>query len=152
MPKSIRSGGQAGNTTKAAHTSTSGELNGMEHSLAYQSKRPYGHPRQYTEEEMKLIRDIHRRNPTLGLTELWNRLIDKLTQKWARAEISRCFPLFLSKDSSTPSARKTSPPHHTGNRRFHVEIYSGGNALPDLHRKRNFFHERCIVGIAGGKP
>lgn len=43
-------------------------------SLAYQSRRPHGHPKQHTEEELKLIRDMHRRNPDLGLSELWQRL------------------------------------------------------------------------------
>lgn len=43
-------------------------------SLACQSKRPHSHPNQHTEEELKLIRDMRRRNPTLGLPELWYRL------------------------------------------------------------------------------
>ena len=42
-------------------------------SLACQSRRPHSHPNQHTEAELKLIRDM-RRNPSLGLTELWNRL------------------------------------------------------------------------------
>lgn len=47
---------------------------GTVNSLACQSKRPHGHPRQHTEAELKLILDMRRRNPTLGLTELWSRL------------------------------------------------------------------------------
>lgn len=43
-------------------------------SLCCQSKRPHAHPNQHTEAELKLIRDMHRRNPTLGLPELWQRL------------------------------------------------------------------------------
>lgn len=43
-------------------------------SLACQSKRPHHHPNQHTETELKLIRDMRRRNPDLGLTELWHRL------------------------------------------------------------------------------
>ncbi len=50
---------------------------GTVNSLACQSKRPHGHPRQHTEEELKLIRNMRRRNPKLGLTELWFRLKER---------------------------------------------------------------------------
>jgi transposase len=43
-------------------------------SLACQSRRPHTHPNAHTEAELKLIRDIRRRNPTLGQLELWDRL------------------------------------------------------------------------------
>ena len=43
-------------------------------SLACQSRRPHSHPNQHTEDELKLIRDMRRRNPNLGLPELWYRL------------------------------------------------------------------------------
>lgn len=47
---------------------------GTVESLSCQSRRPHSHPNQHTEEELKLIRDMRRRNPTLGLPELWYRL------------------------------------------------------------------------------
>ena len=43
-------------------------------SLACQSTRPHSHPNQHTEDELKLIRDMRRRNPQLGMIELWYRL------------------------------------------------------------------------------
>jgi transposase len=43
-------------------------------SLACQSRRPHSHPNQHTEDELKLIRDMRRRNPNLGMLELWHRL------------------------------------------------------------------------------
>jgi len=43
-------------------------------SLACQSRRPYSHPKQHTGEEIKLIKDMRRRNPKLGMIELWIRL------------------------------------------------------------------------------
>ena len=43
-------------------------------SLACQSRRPHGHPNQHTEAELKLIQDMRRRNPNLGMVELWHRL------------------------------------------------------------------------------
>ena len=47
---------------------------GTEASLACQSRRPHSHPNQHTEAELKLIRDMRRTNPDLGLPELWYRL------------------------------------------------------------------------------
>lgn len=43
-------------------------------SLTCQSRRPHSHPNQHTEAELKLIRDMHRRNPKLGIVELWARM------------------------------------------------------------------------------
>src|SRR5699024_3894094 len=43
-------------------------------SLACQSRRPHSHPNQHTQEELKLIADMHRRNPKLGIVELWARM------------------------------------------------------------------------------
>ena len=43
-------------------------------SLACQSRRPHAHPNQHTQEELKLIHDMRRRNPTLGMVELWHKL------------------------------------------------------------------------------
>ena len=50
---------------------------GTEESLQYQSKRPHSHPNQHTEEELKLIRNMRRRNPDLGIIELWCRLRER---------------------------------------------------------------------------
>ena len=47
---------------------------GTVQSLACQSRRPHSHPNQHTEAELKLIRDMRRRNPSLGMIELWHRL------------------------------------------------------------------------------
>ena len=47
---------------------------GTVQSLACQSRRPHSHLKEHTEEELKLIRDMRRRNPSLGMVELWNRL------------------------------------------------------------------------------
>ena len=43
-------------------------------SLCCQSRRPLHHPNQHTEEELVLIRNMRRRNPDLGISELWGRL------------------------------------------------------------------------------
>ena len=43
-------------------------------SLRPYSKRPHYHPNQHTQAELKLMRDMRRRNPDLGMIELWHRL------------------------------------------------------------------------------
>ncbi len=43
-------------------------------SLCCQSRRPHHHPNQHTETELALIRNMRRRNPDLGISELWGRL------------------------------------------------------------------------------
>ena len=47
---------------------------GSAESLACRSRRPHHHPNEHTAEELRLIRDMRRRNPDLGLIELWARL------------------------------------------------------------------------------
>lgn len=42
-------------------------------SLACRSRRPHSHPSQHTAEEIKLIKNLRRRNPKLGMIELWFR-------------------------------------------------------------------------------
>jgi len=42
-------------------------------SLACQSRRPHSHPNQHTAQEITLIKNLRRRNPKLGLNELWYR-------------------------------------------------------------------------------
>lgn len=44
-------------------------------SLACYSRKPNNHPNQHTNQELKLIRDFRRRNPSLGMVELWCRLL-----------------------------------------------------------------------------
>ena len=51
-----------------------GRWDGSVGPLAYRSRRPHSHHNQHTEAELKLIRDMRRKNPTLGMVELWHRL------------------------------------------------------------------------------
>ena len=43
-------------------------------SLISRSRRPHRHPNQQNQEEIKLVADMHRRNPKLGLMEFWFKL------------------------------------------------------------------------------
>ena len=49
-------------------------FDGTLESLACESRRPHHHPNQHTEAELILIRNMHRRNPKIGVVELWARL------------------------------------------------------------------------------
>ena len=79
-------------------------------SLACQSRRPHSHPNQHTEAELKLIRDMRRRNPTLGMVELWHRLRQRGYTRCPESVcrwMSRSFPAAVSQIrsfacSSTP--------------------------------------------------
>lgn len=51
-----------------------GRYDGTIDSLACRSRRPHSHPSAHTQQELKLIADIRRRNPRLGLLEFWDRL------------------------------------------------------------------------------
>lgn len=50
---------------------------GTEESLAYHSRKLHSHPKRHTKEKIGLIHRMHRRNPKIGLTELWYRLKQK---------------------------------------------------------------------------
>ena len=43
-------------------------------SMKDKSRRPYSHPNQHTEEELKLIRDYKKNNKETGLVVLWVKL------------------------------------------------------------------------------
>ena len=47
---------------------------GSVESLRPESRRPHHHPNQHTPAELKLIHDMRRRNPRLGMVELWYKL------------------------------------------------------------------------------
>jgi len=51
-----------------------GRWDGTINSLACLSRRPHRHSRQHTEQELKLIKDMRRRDPDLGMLEFWHRL------------------------------------------------------------------------------
>lgn len=47
---------------------------GSVESLRPESRRPHHHPNEHTPEELKLIHDMRRRNPKLGMVEFWCKL------------------------------------------------------------------------------
>ena len=54
------------------------QYNGTKESLLPKSHRPHTpHPNAHTEEELKWIRDYHRRNPNISVNELYGKLIQE---------------------------------------------------------------------------
>lgn len=51
-----------------------GRYDGTLDSLVSRSRRPHSHPNQQNREEIKLVADMRRRNPQLGLMEFWFKL------------------------------------------------------------------------------
>lgn len=79
--------------------------NGSVESLACQSRRPHHHPNQHTEAELNLIRNMRRRNPTLGMIEL--QIVDE--KLFARAnEVIDCRSKKLAQEKNI--AAKTNNP------------------------------------------
>lgn len=46
-------------------------------SLEKRSRRPHSHQQQHTEREIKLISDMRRRSPDVGLIDCWSSLLDR---------------------------------------------------------------------------
>jgi transposase InsO family protein len=54
-----------------------GRYDGTVESLANRSRRPHSHPKQQSKAEIKLVTDMRRRNPKLGLMEFWFKLRER---------------------------------------------------------------------------
>ena len=101
------------------HTSTSNiyrwmklyEAGGIK-ALENHSRRPKSHPNAHTEAELKLIRDMRRRNPNLGLQDLWLRL----KKRGYKRSLSSLYRVLVRMKFSTnpkshpsPTCQKTKP-------------------------------------------
>lgn len=62
------------NVSRASVYRWRSRFNGQTASLQDKSRRPLHHPNQHTEQELKLIRDMRRRNPNAGLVVFWVKL------------------------------------------------------------------------------
>ena len=65
-------------------------------SLADKSHRPHSHPNQHTEQELKLISDMRRRNPNAGLVVFWVKLRQRARRKSNTWNIIETLDIFLS--------------------------------------------------------
>ena len=76
---------------------------GRAESLVCQSRRPHSHPNQHTEAELKLIRDMRRRNYNLGMVKLWQRGYTCRPESLFR--VMRNLGLFPSKEKKRPTGQ-----------------------------------------------
>ena len=64
-------------------------FDGSIESLRERSRRPHHHPNQHSDAEIKLIRDMRRRNPDAGLVVFWVKLMQR-GYKRSLSLMSRC--------------------------------------------------------------
>lgn len=76
-------------------------------SLRDRSRRPHHHPDQHTDQELKLIRDMRRRNPHAGLVVFWVKLRQRgysrsITGLWRVLKRLQCLPVKLANPKYIP--------------------------------------------------
>lgn len=108
-------------------------------SLADRSRRPHSHPNQHTEQEIKLITDMRRRNPHAGLVVFWV----KLRQRGYKRSIAGLYRV-LQRLGQTPV--KLPNPKYIP-KPYEQMKYPGQRIQIDV----KFVPESCIVGDAEGK-
>lgn len=105
-------------------------------SLADRSHRPHSHPNQHTEAELKLIKDMRRRNPNAGLVVFWVKLMQRgytrsVTGLWRMLKKLELQPV------KPPNPKYIPKP-------YEKMIYPGQRVQIDV----KFVPEACIVGYA----
>ena len=108
-------------------------------SLADQSHRPHSHPNQHTEDELKLIRDMRRRNPHAGLVVFWV----KLRQRGYSRSITGLYRVLRR----LGEPRKTLPNPKYIPKPYEKMLYPGQRVQIDV----KFVPTACIVGDATGE-
>lgn len=108
-------------------------------SLADRSHRPHHHPNQHTEEELKLIRNMRRRNPNTGLVVLWV----KLRQRGYSRSVSGLYRVLTR---SGQMAVKLPNPKYIP-KPYEPMQYPGQRGQIDV----KFVPAACLVGEAAGK-
>lgn len=117
-----------------------GRYDGTIESLAKRSRRPHSHPNAHTPQELKLIADMRRRNPDLGLNELWYRLRNRGYTRTIESlyRALRRMTLIPQKKSKPPYKPKP----------YEQMSFPGERIQIDVKRVPT----RCIVGHAKGEP
>jgi transposase InsO family protein len=113
--------------------------NGDIASLACRSRRPHFHPAQHTEDELTLLRRVRRRNPDLGLCELWCRLRDR---GYSRSIVSLYRVMRRIGLQPTPAPKPKYIP-----KPYEQMLYPGQRVQVDV----KYVPSTCLVGEAKGK-
>ena len=108
-------------------------------SLADRSHRPKHHPNEHTEEEIKLIKDMRRRNPHAGLVVFWV----KLRLRGYKRSITGLYRMLrkLGEPRQTPPNPKYIP------KPYEKMLYPGQRVQIDV----KVVPTACIVGDAKGE-
>lgn len=112
---------------------------GSIHSLAYLSRRPHHHPNQHTDDELRMIKNMHRRNPNSGLVIFWV----KLRQKGYSRSITGLWRILRKlelKPVKLPNPKKVSRP-------YEQMLYPGQRVQIDVKHVPSV----CIVSCNGEK-
>lgn len=108
-------------------------------SLSDRSHRPHSHPNQHTEQELKLISDMRRRNPHAGLVVFWV----KLTQRGYKRSITGLYRVLRRQGSMAvkpPNPKYIPKP-------YELMYYPGQRVQIDV----KFVPAACVVGDAAGQ-
>jgi transposase InsO family protein len=108
-------------------------------SLARKSRRPHSHPNQHTEGELDLLRRMRRRNPNLGLCELWWRMQER---GYSRSIISMYRVMRRIGLQPMPATKPKYVP-----KPYEKMLYPGQRVQIDV----KYVPSVCIVGDAKGK-
>ena len=108
-------------------------------SLHDRSHRPHSHPNRHTKAELKLIRNMRRRNPNSGIVVLWV----KLRQKGYTRSISGLYRVLVR---SGQMAVKLPNPKYVP-KPYEQMLYPGQRVQIDV----KFVPAACLVGEAKGK-
>lgn len=108
-------------------------------SLYDRSHRPHAHPNQHTEQELKQIRDMRRRNPNTGIVVLWV----KLRQRGYSRSISGLYRVLIR---SGQMAVKLPNPKYVA-KPYEKMLYPGQRVQIDV----KFVPSACLVGDAKGQ-
>ena len=108
-------------------------------SLRDRSRRPHHHPNQHSEEELKLIRNMRRRNPDAGLVVFWV----KLRQRGYTRTVTGLYRVLrrLGEMAVKPKNPKYIP------KPYEQMLYPGQRVQIDV----KFVPAACLVGAAAGK-
>ena len=115
------------------------KYDGTIRSLADRSHRPHSHPNQHTEAEIKLVRDMRRRNPHAGLVVFWV----KLRQRGYTRSISGLYKLLRRIDGKPiklPNPKYIPKP-------YEKMKYPGQRGQIDV----KYVPAACLVGEAAGE-
>lgn len=114
------------------------KYDGTIRSLADGSHRPHSHPNQHTEAEIKLVKDMRRRNPHAGLVVFWV----KLRERGYTRSVSGLYRLLRKIDGKPiklPNPKYIPKP-------YEQMLYPGQRGQIDV----KFVPESCIVGQEAG--